>query len=273
MEWVSKYVDDISAGEKICLANSTSVWSQRKEERLVRAPYCEKIHDIVAKNSRAIGMKLNSAKTQLLCITAAINYEVRSTIDIEGTQIVSGDELKVLGFTMGRRPTMRPHVEAMKKKYVTRTHVIRHLKKVGFANHKLTKILCSLIRPIIEFAAQVYHHMLTEELNEEIERLQRDVLKSIYGFDTPYSTALEISNLETLESRRKTLALNFALSLEKNAKFSSWFPLQGEYRHNIREKKKYKEEFALRDRLRNSPVFSMRRMLNDHYAALERKET
>ena len=109
--------------------------------------------------------------------------------------------------------------------------------------------------------------MLTDEINNEIERLQRDVLKCIYGFKVPYRIAIEKSGLTTLEERRKTLALNFALAAEKNPRYKHWFPIHPEYNHNIREKAKYLENFANFDRTRNSPVFAMRRMLNQHYAA------
>ena len=72
--------------------------------------------------------------------------------------------------------------------------------------------------------------MLTDEISEEIVRLlQHDTLKSIFGFDVPYFSALEKSGLESLTNRREKLALNFALSLEKNPKFSEWFPPHVDY--------------------------------------------
>ena len=180
--------------------------------------------------------------------------------------IISADSLKILGFTFGRRPTVWAHFNEIKKKYVARTHNIRHLRKIGFSAERLCRIFSAMIRPVIEFAAQIYHHMLSDEINGEIERLQRDVLKCIFGFKTPYRVALEKSGLESLEERRKSLALKFALDAEKNPRYSSWFPAHEEYRHNIRDKAKYKEDFALYDRTRNSPVFAMRRMLNSYYS-------
>ena len=247
MTWVNKYVDDLSAGEKICLADSVSRFSQNKEERHVRAFFCEELHKRVEENCDKIGMRMNAKKTQLLCVTAAINYEVRSFVEIGGKKIISGDSLNILGFTFGRRPTMRPHFEAIRKKYIARTHIIRHLKKVGLSSVTLCKIYCSLIRPVIEFAAQVYHHMLSDDVSEEIEKLQRSVLKTIFGFKTSYACALEKSGLCTLDERRRKLCLKFALDSEKNPRYKHWFPAHDRYAYNVRQKSKFKEEFALRD--------------------------
>ena len=97
--------------------------------------------------------------------------------------------------------------------------------------------------------------------------MQRSTLKSIFGFNVPYRVALEKSGLPTLRERRDALVLNFALAAEKNPKYEHWFPKQPEYKHDVREKKKYKEEFALHDRMKRSPIFSMRKILNDHYLA------
>ena len=156
---------------------------------------------------------------------------------VNGEDLISGEKLKILGFTLGRRPTMRPHYESILTKYAARTHVIRHLKKVDLANQTLANIFCSMVRPIIEYAAQIYHHMLSDELSQEIEKMQRDVFKTIYGFETSYADALALSGLITLEKRREQLALNFALSVEKNPKYSDWFPPHPEYAYNVRKEK------------------------------------
>ena len=49
-------------------------------------------------------MLVNEAKTQLLCITSAINYDVRSEMCVGGNTITSADTLKIVGYTFGRRP-------------------------------------------------------------------------------------------------------------------------------------------------------------------------
>ena len=58
----------------------------------------------------------------------------------------------------------------------------------------------------------------------------------------------------SLENRRTALVLKFALDYEKNPRYQHWFPRHEKCRYYVRRKAKYKEEFALRDRMRNSPI-------------------
>ena len=36
LSWVDKYVDDVNCGEKVCVSNAVSLFSQKKEERQCR---------------------------------------------------------------------------------------------------------------------------------------------------------------------------------------------------------------------------------------------
>ena len=98
-------------------------------------------------------------------------------------------------------------------------------------------------------------------MSNQIERLQAQSLKIIHGFDKSYSEVLELSGNETLEARRSKALSSFA-NKSLNGQFSHWFPLN-EGAGRTRESLKYKEEYARCDRLRNSPIFAMRRLLNE----------
>ena len=187
---------------------------------------------------------MNKKKTQTICITTAINYQIRSSIEVGGELITSQDTLKVLGFTFGRHPTMQAHIDAIRRKYGARAWFIRHLKKVKLDKKTLTEIYSSLVHPVIEFAAPVYHHMLSDELSEEIERMQRQMFKSIYAMKTSYANAISESGYERLDDRRSSLALKFALKAEKNPRFTHWFHPQLESVYGLRRTQKYAEEFA-----------------------------
>ena len=101
--------------------------------------------------------------------------------------------------------------------------------------------------------------MLTAEQNEDLERLQAQSLKIIYGFNQSYRTVLELSGLEKLESRRERAIEKFAVKT-LHSQYSHWFP-RNENRTS-RVSKKYKEEYARCERLKNTPIFYMRRVLN-----------
>ena len=128
------------------------------------------------------------------------------------------------------------------------------------------EIFACLVRPVIEYAAAVYEHMLNGDLSEDIERMQRMSLKTIFGRKVSYESALDQSGLPRMDTRRKKLALEFALKCEENPRYKRWFPPHPTYDHNVRAPLKYTEMFASKDRLKNSPVFRMRKILNEHYA-------
>ena len=70
--------------------------------------------------------------------------------------------------------------------------------------------------------------------------------------------------IETLESRREKITLKFAEKTSKNPRFESWFRRKDYSNVNpeLRREQTFEESFARTERLRKSPVFYMRRVLN-----------
>ena len=77
-----------------------------------------------------------------------------------------------------------------------------------------------------------------------------------------YSELLEKSGLETLEIRRRRNFDKFALKTEKNQRYKHWFP-RNTNNFNTRNNLPFKEEIARTERYKNSPVFLMRKRLNE----------
>ena len=72
--------------------------------------------------------------------------------------------------------------------------------------------------------------------------------------------------MESLEDRRKNAILKFAQKAQKNPVYSHWFEEnQNPRRLTQRKSKKYVEKLAKTNRLYKSPVYTMRRLLNDDY--------
>ena len=261
--WTLKYVDDMNVGEEIKIETGVRLLTTSKEKRLVHAPLCEEGFYTVKENANNIGMKVNDSKTQLLCLSAHYHLDINSYIRIDGEETVGGDELKILGFVFDKKIGMEAHVRHITRKFGMKSWAIRHLKKAGVEEDKLVKIYCSLIRSVIEYAAQLYHYALTATQAERLEHLQRIILKTIYGFGTSYREALQRSGLDRLSERRQQLCKSFAKKAEMNPRYSHWFPLNHSIDYDLRRTKKYKEELATTERRKNSPIFRMRRILNE----------
>ena len=89
------------------------------------------------------GMKVNTLKTNVLCMHDAHSYQPVAYIEeSDGTRLTSspGGRIKVLGFHFGDRPTVRLHVESIKKKYRQRYWTLYHLKKNGFSDQELVTV-------------------------------------------------------------------------------------------------------------------------------------
>ena len=94
--------------------------------------------------------------------------------------------------------------------------------------------------------------------------MQKNALKIILqdGYLT-YSNALESTGLTTLFERRSKLCLKFAKSCIKSKEMKKMFPLnQIEYEINTRFREKYAVAKARTDRLKNSSIPYMQRLLN-----------
>ena len=78
-----------------------------------------------------------------------------------------------------------------------------------------------------------------------------------------YEDALITCNLETLKARRNKLCLSFALKCTKSDKSSHIFPLKGNAM-DTRNCEKYVVTKSYTDRLGNSAIPYMQRLLNKH---------
>ena len=137
---------------------------------------------------------------------------------------------------------MSAHVELIKKKFNCRSWLIRHLKQAGLKEKDLVQIFTTTICPVIEYAAPVYHKMLTGSQVDEIEKLQQRTLKLIFGHRVSYKEALRKTDIPTLETRREEIFVKFARKLSSNPKFDEWFPPHRPYDHDLRTTKIYLEE-------------------------------
>ena len=164
----------------------------------------------------------------------------------------SEEPVRILGFYFETKPTVKTHIEMTIKKARRRYWVLRHLKLFGFDQKELVQVYSSLVRSVVEYCHVVYHSLLTGEMEADLERVQFQALKCIYGYaGQSYRSLLELSGLETLKDRRLKAMDKFTDKCLEG-RFKEWFPLRETCR-TIRNNRPYKEQYARCDRLRNSP--------------------
>ena len=155
------------------------------------------------------GMVVNRSKTKILCVSDAQTYKARVHIyDSEGNKLESGSHLKVLGFHMDSRPSAHAHVQAMRLRMRDTVWILPHLKITGFSEPELATVYRTIIRPILDSCAVVYHPMLTDEQDQIVERMQAQALKCIYGYTNSYAVMREKAGVTTHRARRTSCVTN-----------------------------------------------------------------
>ena len=210
----------------------------------------------------------------MVCISATNNSCTAYIRSSEGGRIESSGSLKILGFHFDTNPSPKLHVEKLVKKFNSRLWTLRYLRTAGMSTADLKTAYITFLRPLAEYAVPAFHSMLSGEQTALIENLQRKALKIIYGFNHSYDTLLERSSLDSLKTRRVNLTDKFAINLQKNPKYTHLFPERPEDQLRVRNPKPYIEEHARTARLYNSPLFYMRRRLNElaQEEALQRRQ-
>ena len=262
---VHKFVDDNILDTKINMDTAEDeVAVDGTRTKTKHAVDTQNVFKRTIRNAELIGMRVNTAKTNLLCVSDSLTFKAQARITAGDGSVLTSEgskELKLLGFRFGNRPNCTNHIEAVKKSFRGRYWMLIHMKQNHFTEKELLKAYTVIVRPVAEYCSVVYHPMITDQQDEQIERLQATALRYIYGYGPSYAKMREMSGLDTLRARRIDACDKFAMKCAESDRFSHWFPLNNTTRRS-RHTLPYKEEYARCDRLKNSPLFYMRRRLN-----------
>ena len=257
---VLKYVDDNIIHEKISMDGFVI---DENGQKVARATRSQNLFRQITRVAELLGMRVNSDKTMLLCISDSRTYKASAFIEsADGVTISSRDNLKILGVHFSNKPDMSAQVEAVCRKFRARVWTLRHLHHRGFSEEDLLRVYKSTILPCHDYCSNVFHSSLTLSQTIVLERLQAKALKAIYGYDPSYRELMERSGLTTLRARREARELAFARKCAASERYAGWFPVR-QIARQTRVRTVYEESYARTNRCYNSPVFSMRRRLNE----------
>jgi len=103
------------------------------------------------------------------------------------------------------------HVDYICARANTRLHYLKRLKRAGLPDDRLAHWYISIIRPVLEYCAVVWHHGLSKNQTESIEGIQRRALCIVYPITAsmPYWAALHYADLPSLSDRCDKLCRDF----------------------------------------------------------------
>ena len=263
-----KFMDDATVQEAVNLttslvpSNTSSAKILPKENTLIQTQLNE-----LKQISDCREMTLNNEKTCLLIVNFSVNHQFEPQIQIPGCQkslnILS--ETKLLGYWLTEDMKTNRHIEHILKISYKRIWAISKLSKAGIHPKDIIHFFNVKIRSVLESSCPVFHSMITKEQSNDIERLQKILLRIILKDSyKSYEQACKSFAILTLEQRRKQLCLKFALRILENKKFKDFFTLNINS-NNVRKQEKFIVPFARTSRYKNSPKVYLTRLLNEHF--------
>ena len=119
--------------------------------------------------------------------------------------------------------------------------ILRRMMKLNLSDSELFDVYQKEVRSILEFVAPVWHSSLTRRQTSEIESIQKFAFKIILGKTyTSYESACAKFATQTLEQRRLSLCLRFAL---KNINSNNSMFIKPNENLNLRRKKNLVKEY------------------------------
>ena len=209
---------------------------------------------------------LNEKKSKTMIFNYSHNNQFTTRLYLNDKPLEVVSSTLLLGTVIQDNLRWDMNISRIVKKANARMELLRKVASFTTNIEDLKNIYILFIRSLLEQSATVWHSSLSEENKSDLERVQKTAFKIILGkrYKT-YKQAQNILELETLNDRRETLCLNFALKSSKNPKTKHMFPLNDKtHGMTMRKSSKFKVQHANNERLRKSGIVYMQNLLNKY---------
>ena len=151
------------------------------------------------------------------------------------------------------------HIEDIAKKANKRLYCLVQLKRAKVREKETVQFFCTCIRPILGYAAPVFHHSLiiiiltTAYLVDDLERVQHRSLGITFKSGN-YNQNLEYSGTDTLVNRRQMLCLKLFDLITSNSdhKLYNLLPPKKKQTFNVRHKRSFSPILVRSNRSKNT---------------------
>ena len=125
------------------------------------------------------------------------------------------------------------------KKAGKRLYMLRVLKRSNADTSTLLTVYSTIIRPVLEYACEVWHCNITEYLSDDIEKIQKRALRIVLP-TASYQEARQFTGIPLLKERRQTLCQRFFAKNAQGPKMEELLPTKLEHDYNKRKRSDYR---------------------------------
>ena len=246
---VWKYVDDLTLGENRSYDGASSI-----------QPTLDNLHEWSVSNQ----LRLNPSKCHAMQVYFGKKEQPAVDLCIADHHLEVVNKVKLLGVTIQNDLKWGSQVDNIMKKANGKMYMLRKLKAAGLNSQELLTVYKGYIRPLLEYAAPLWHPGLTQQQVDQVEKIQKRVCKHILGRDyVSYTESLATLELKKLQDRRADICSDFAGKALASDRFSEWFnpPL---YKSTMQLRRKHVvQPFRCNtERFKSSPLPYMANLLN-----------
>ena len=174
-----------------------------------------------------------------------------------GIQRVSS--FKLLGVFVSEDLKWAEHVNFVTSKANSRLHFLKQLKRTGISKDDMLHFYVGFIRPVLEYAAPVWHTSLTNEQSDHLESIQKRAFRIIHGYsritDASYENFCAELSITPLCVRREELSKTFFDKLfDPGCCIHHLLPEKRDMSQSqkLRKATQYQAPFARTERFKNS---------------------
>ena len=155
-------------------------------------------------------MQINTYKTKEMILGPLTSINLPPLLTLSGA-IERVSTFKLLGIHLDTNLSWSAHINIITSKASKRLYFLKQLKTAGVLYKQLLHFYTAVIRPVLEYAAPAWHHLINRTSAQHLESVQKRAIHIILNFTRgmSYPNVLFVAQLESLETRRNNVSRSF----------------------------------------------------------------
>jgi len=158
---------------------------------------------------------------------------------IRGNPIDSVDQATLLGLTISTSLKWDAYISSVTQKASRRLYLLIQLKRSGCKIAHLRQVYLTMVRPILEYAAPVWHSGINAEQTDNLERIQRRALRLIFPQDSSDERLRKLKTTSLSDRRHNLCKKLYNEMKDPSHKLNHLLPANRNITYNLRKKRQF----------------------------------